>query len=110
MLNKFGINTSEIKNFGDSIAENNKYSRVVKSVDGEDVMVSDDDLKCISKGDYIYNGDMLTVSYVEGLPVEEKNKLILELQQKNKSVREENEQFRQKNFDMYLKLRKLGIQ
>ena len=109
MLNKFGINTSKTKNYAEAIAENGKYSRVAEGVDGDVIEVTDDDLKCVPKSDYIYNSDILTVSYVEGLSVSEKNKLILELQQKNKSVREDNEQFRQKNFIMYMKLRKLGV-
>jgi hypothetical protein len=108
MLQKFDINTSKTKNYAEAIAENNKYSRVAEGVDGDVVEVTDDDLKCVPKSDYIYNEDILTESYLETLSVSEKNKLILELQRKNKSVREDNEQFRQKNFVMYMRLRKLA--
>jgi len=87
------------------MAEGKTKSNCVDATHG----VSDENLKCISAGEYIYNSDMLTTSYLEGLSVEEKNKLILELQERNKSVREENEQFRQKNFIMYMKLKKLGV-
>jgi hypothetical protein len=110
MLNKFGINTSEIKNYAEAIVERSKYSRVAKGVNGDVIKVTDDDLKCVPKSDYIYNEDILTESYLDTLSVSEKNKLILELQRKNKSVREDNEQFRQKNFVMYMKLRKLGFE
>lgn len=66
------------------------------------------ELKSVPKSDYIYNGVLHTPSTLELLSDEEKNNLILQLQEDKRKVYEENEQFRQKNFKMYLKLRKLS--
>jgi len=67
----------------------------------------EEQLKCKPKSNYIYNGDVVCIEDLRKMNDEEKNKLILDYYNKNKSVREENEQFRQKNFLMYLELRKL---
>jgi len=75
-----------------------------KKIDSFDVSL----LKSIPKSDFIYNSELLTLSYLEGLEVEEKNKLLLNLQKENMEVKKDNEQFRQKNFEMYLQLRKLN--
>jgi hypothetical protein len=75
-----------------------------KTVNSFDVSL----LKSIPTSDFIYNSELLTLSYLEGLEVEEKNKLLLSLQKENLEVRKDNEQFRQKNFEMYLQLRKLN--
>jgi hypothetical protein len=70
--------------------------------------VIEGDLKYTPKSEFINNAKVLSGDEVIRMDDVEKSELVLKLQRENEAVRKDNEQFRQKNFVMYMKLRKLA--
>ena len=68
--------------------------------------VDENSLKYAPKSRFIYNENYKDPKKLNSA---QKDKLILELYEKNKKILEENEQFRGKNFKFYLTLRKMGV-
>jgi hypothetical protein len=64
-------------------------------------------LKYTPKCDFIYSKEVLNP---ETLSEEKKNNLIKELYSENRSIKQENEQFRGRNFVMLMKLRQMGVE
>jgi len=72
-----------------------------------DTKITDNDLKYTPKSEFINNVNVLSPDDVLRMSEAEKVELLMKLQNKNEEVRKENEQFRQKNFIMLCKIRKI---
>jgi hypothetical protein len=97
---------SKVNNIGGS----GVVATAVEAVNVDTPKITEGDLKYTPKSEFINNAKVLSGNEVALMNDVEKSELVLKLQRENEEVRKDNEQFRQKNFVMYMKLRKLGFE
>ncbi len=117
MLETFENNAREIETYSDNsgvaeIIDNETFGENGKIIGTPiinmcDVKVSDSYLKYTPKSEFINNAKVLSSDDVLKMGDTERVEYFLKMQKQNLEVRKENEQFRQQNFILLCKNRKL---
>jgi len=94
---------SKVNNIGGSEV----VATVVETVNVGIPKITVGDLKYTPKSEFINNAKVLSDDEVAEMDDVEKSELVLKLQRENEAVRKDNEQFRQQNFILLSKVRKM---
>jgi hypothetical protein len=117
MLEIFKKNAREIQNSVDNsgVAKIIRYKTIgghkinigTPTINMGNAKISDNDLKYTPKSEFINNAEVLSSDEVAEMSDVAKDEFINKLQGENLEVRKENEQFRQQNFILIYKVRKM---